>query len=354
MKRILMICCAILAGLAVAAAHATAAPVPQFDDIGSGTYAFLGAGLLVNKENLTNLFTVLKTTFNNAFGTAESNWEKYAMKVVSTTKQNDYAWLSKFPRMRKWIGDKVVKALEGFKYTIVNDDYEATVEVDRNDIEDDNLGIYGPQAMAAGESSKQLPDEIMSEVVNLSFVTACFDGQYFFDVDHPVRNADGSMGSVSNKGTNALRCDTLKAAQDSLGAAATAMMMFKDDEGRPLAVKPNVLMVPPSLESVADVLMTADRLEDGKPNPYKGKYEVVVNLRLTSSTAWFLLDTKKPIKPFIYQVRKEPVFVSQTDLNAPDVFNKKQFKFGAEARAAGGYGFWQLAFGSTGTANPLV
>lgn len=33
-----------------------------------------------------------------------------------------------------------------------------------------------------------------------------------------------------------------------------------------------------------------------------------------------------------------------------DVFNRKKFKFGAEARAAGGYGFWQLAYASDGTA----
>ncbi|HBO2767829.1 TPA: Mu-like prophage major head subunit gpT family protein, partial [Pseudomonas aeruginosa] len=31
------------------------------------------------------------------------------------------------------------------------------------------------------------------------------------------------------------------------------------------------------------------------------------------------------------------------------VFNLRKLKFGAEARAAAGYGFWQLAYGSTGT-----
>ena len=28
---------------------------------------------------------------------------------------------------------------------------------------------------------------------------------------------------------------------------------------------------------------------------------------------------------------------------------RAMYRFGAEARAAGGYGFWQLAYGSTGT-----
>lgn len=36
-------------------------------------------------------------------------------------------------------------------------------------------------------------------------------------------------------------------------------------------------------------------------------------------------------------------------MDSDDVFNKKEYKYGAEARAAGGYSFWQLAFGSDGT-----
>ncbi|AKU24831.1 head protein [Massilia sp. NR 4-1] len=305
--------------------------------------------MVVNRETLTNLFISLKTTFNNAFSAAPSVWERVAMLVPSTSGQNDYAWLSKFPRMRKWIGEKNIKSLEGAKYSVVNDDWEATIEVDRNDVEDDNLGIYGPQAKMAGESAKQLPDEIVMELANKAFTTLCYDGQYFVDVDHPVRQADGNIGSVSNKGTKALSVATLAAAQASYGAARLAMRKFKDDEGRPLNVTPDVLLVPPALGDTARALMTNDRLEDGKPNPYKGTAEVVEDARLTSDTAWFLLDTTKPVRPFIYQERKKAGFVQQTDPQSDDVFNRKKFKFGAEARAAGGYGFWQLIYGSDGT-----
>src|SRR4051794_33416101 len=104
-----------------------AAPLPLSAD---HSFTFLGAGMLVNKETIGNVFISLKTTFNNAFSAAPSVWEKIAMKVPSTSGQNDYAWLSKFPKMRKWIGEKSIKALEAFKYTVVNDDFEATVEVD--------------------------------------------------------------------------------------------------------------------------------------------------------------------------------------------------------------------------------
>ena len=75
----------------------------------------------------------------------------------------------------------------------------------------------------------------------------------------------------------------------------------------------------------------------------------MVNARLTSDTAWFLLDTTKPVKPLVYQERKKPVFVQQTTMDSDNVFMRKKFRYGAEARAAGGYAFWQMAFGSTGT-----
>lgn len=345
MKRTFRI--AVAAGLALAAlAGLGAAPAFAMPSValGDGLPMFAVAGMIVNKDSINSLFISLKTTFNNAFAAAPSVWQKIAMEVPSTSSQNDYKWLSTFPRMRKWIGDKAVKALAAFSYTVKNDDWEATVEVDRNDIEDDNLGIYTPQAQMAGESAKQLPDEIVMELVNNAFASICYDGQYFIDTDHPVAGA-----SVSNKGTKKLSFATLAAAQASYGAARTAMKKFKDDEGRPLNIIPNILLVPPALEDTGRALLTNERLEDGKPNPYKGTAELVVDGRLTSDDAWFLLDTSKPVKPFIYQKRKAPDFVQQTDPQADDVFSRKKFKFGAEARAAGGYGFWQLAYGSDGS-----
>ncbi len=299
--------------------------------------------MLVNKTVIMSIFTNLKTTFHKAFDNTETQWQKIAMRVPSTGAQNDYAWLSKFPRMQKWIGDKAIKSLSAYRYTIVNDDYEATVEVDRNHIEDDNIGIYGPQAEAAGQSAKMLPEEIVFELVGKGHEELCFDGQPFFDIDHPVKTKEGETESVSNKGNKALEIDTLAKAEASYGAARTAMRLFKDDEGRPLSVSPNILLVGPALENRARILLTADRLEDGKTNPFKGTAELVVGDYI-EGTNWYLLDTKKPIKPFIYQERKKPVFVSQTDMNATDVFTRRQYKFGAEARAAGGYGFWQLAY----------
>ena len=299
--------------------------------------------MLVNKSNLTAVFITLKTTFNKAFDAAPALWQKTTMLVPSGSGQNDYTWLSRFPKMRKWLGDKVLKSLAAFKYTVVNDDWEATVEVDRNDVEDDSLGIYGPQAQEAGFSAKQLPDEIDADLKNDAFENECYDGQYFYDSDHDVAGA-----SVSNLGTAALSAASTALAAASYGAARLAIMSFTDDEERPLALIPDLLEVGPALETTGKLLLENEKLTDESPNPYKGTATLLVNPRITSTTQWMLHVTNRPVKPFIYQERKKPVFVQQTTPDSDSVFMRKKFRFGAEARAAGGYGLWQLSYGSTG------
>lgn len=297
--------------------------------------------MLVNASTLDAVFANLRTEFNRAFSAAPTQWARIAMRAPSGSAQNDYKWLSEFPKMKRWIGDKHVKSLEAFSYTVVNEDWETTVEVDRNHIEDDTLGIYAPQAQSAGFAAAQFPDELVFSLFN--FTGKGFDGLAFFATTHKVAGA-----SVSNKGTAALSVATQAAAIASYGAARTAMRKFKDDEGRSLNVIPDTLVVPPALEDVGNALLMSERLDDGKVNPYKGTAQLLVVPDLATDTEWYLLDTKKPVKPFIYQERKAPVFVQQTDPQTDDVFMRRRFKYGAEARAAGGYGFWQLAYGSTG------
>ena len=305
--------------------------------------------MLINKATINAVFVSLKALFNKAFDEAPSTWQKIAMKVPAPSGEVDYGWLSNFPKMKEWIGDKTVKALEAFKYTIKARDFEATVAVKRKHIERDQLGIYEPQAKNAGMASKEFPDEIVYEAVNGSFTNKCYDGQYYCDTDHPVV-VGGAVVSVSNKGTAVLSNATKALADASIGAARIAMRKFKDDAGRNLNIRPNILLVPPALEVTALSLANNEKLADDKPNPYRGMFEVVCDGRLSSDTAWFLLDTTRPVKPFIYQETKKPHFVSQVNPEADDVFMRGEYKFGAEAEGNSGYGFWQLCYGSTGTA----
>ncbi len=306
-------------------------------------------GLIVNKDSLDGLSRNIKTTFQKAFTAVTGGWQATTMLVPSTGSEVDHKWLTGWKGMKRWVGDKVITSLKAFNYVVANEDWEDTIEVDRNDIEDGNLGGYSIQAAASGESAAELYDDIDAEIKNGAFTNNCYDNQFFYDTDHPVEDANGDIVTVSNKGTKALSSATIAAARASYGAARTAIQSFKRDGGKPLGLIPDTLEVGPALEDVARVLLMNDELDDGTKNPYKGTATLKVNPRLTSTTMWMLHVTKRQIKPFMIQERKKPMFVAMTNPDNENVFMRRKFLYSVEARAAGAYGLWQLSYGSDGT-----
>ncbi|MFQ2020670.1 Mu-like prophage major head subunit gpT family protein [Aeromonas veronii] len=148
---------------------------------------------IVTPALLQALFTGFKKNFEDAKGEAPAQYTKIATVIKSTTKSNTYGWLGKFPSLRKWVGDRVIESMKAHGYQIVNEDFEATVAVDRNDIEDDELGIYAPLFQEMGLAAGIHPDELCFGLLGAGFSTPCYDGQYFFDTDHPVYpKADGT------------------------------------------------------------------------------------------------------------------------------------------------------------------
>lgn len=62
---------------------------------------------------------------------------------------------------------------------------------------------------------------------------------------------------------------------------------------------------------------------------------------------WLLLDTRKPLRPFIFQERTRPEFEAKTDpRNSDTVFDTDEFRYGIRYRCNAGFGFWQMAYGS--------
>lgn len=62
--------------------------------------------------------------------------------------------------------------------------------------------------------------------------------------------------------------------------------------------------------------------------------------------AWFLLDTSKAVKPFVFQTRIPYELQSLTNPNSDHVFLRDEYLYGVRARVSAGFGLWQLAYGS--------
>ncbi len=292
--------------------------------------------MIINAQTLRGIYIAFNTLFNKAFEGQKPTYQRIATVVPSTTEAETYAWLGDIPGMREWIGDRAIQNLSGSDYTIKNKDFELTVGVGRNAIEDDKIGLYNPSIQMLAESAALHPDELVYSLLSTGFTALCYDGKPFFATDHAVGEK-----AVSNKLTD-------KLSLQSYIAARAMMQSFKNSKGRSLGLVPDLLVVPPALEATARDILIADYV-NGTRNTMKDTAEIHVEPRLTSDSAWFLLATKRPLKPIIFQQRKKPKFVSITEETAQNVFMQKTYLYGVDSRDNVGFGFWQMGVGSDGS-----
>ena len=290
--------------------------------------------MVITPQTLRGIYVAFNTIFNKALTEVQPLYTEIASVIPSTTDSETYAWLGDIPGMREWIGDREVQNLTASSYVIRNKDFELTVGVDRNAIEDDKLGLYNVSIQMLAQSAAAHPDELLAS----GFTEKCFDGQPFFSNAHKIGNK-----TVSNMSHD-------KLTMDAYIKARTAIMSITNSKGRALNLIPEKLVVPPALEKEARDILVADFV-NGTKNTMQGTAKTVVVPQLAGhDSSWFLLCTNRPVKPLIYQERKKVKFVSKTQETDENVFMKKQFFYGADSRGNAGFGFWQMAYGSDGSA----
>jgi len=150
---------------------------------------------------LLALKTTLVARFNAGLVGQREDWKKIAKAIASGSHSNTYGWLTQFPAFIEWTGSRTHKAVKERAYTVVNKKFENTVDIPREDIEDDNFGHYGDIAQSYGESINDLYNDLIFAALNDGFSSECYDGQYFFDTDHPVypnEDGTGTATTVSN------------------------------------------------------------------------------------------------------------------------------------------------------------
>ncbi len=290
----------------------------------------------INPSTLRSVFTGLSLAFNGRFSSVPTYYSTVAMTVPSTTAMNEYPRLDDLPGFREWIGDRIVNDLGAQTYIIRNRTFEKTIGILRTQIEDDQLGIFGNVAGQMGQDAAEFPDQLVWPLFKTGETLKCYDGQYFFDTDHPGYDGDGDTISVSNftDGASAAwylvddgqtmkplvyqtrrpftltpmqspddpnvfyqgkfvwgvdgRCNaglglwqlahkskaTLNEA--NFMAAMTAMSGIRRRDGSILNIRPKKLLVPPSLELTAKKLINAELINGGETNVLSKTVEVIV------------------------------------------------------------------------------
>lgn len=316
--------------------------------------------MIINASTIQGLYDNLNVRWNKGKELYTPEYSKIASVEPSTGSIERYAWLGRSPRMRKFVGEKLIKSLRTYKYELTNDEYEASIAVKKTEIEDGELLGIGQQAQDFGLSAAQLYDDLACNMgFNGMFSEYCFDDQFFVDTDHPLYNSNGTVSTYSNKITKKLSAASAAAADASIGAAIEMMENFKDEEGTPMGGTLSLrLIVSPSYAKVARKLANNEFLANGESNDYQGLFDVYVNRWITTANKdyWALINVGSSMKPFIIQERKAPQFVYVDAGNGASsgqvserMFMKNEYLFGNEARGTYGYSFPWLIVGSDGT-----
>lgn len=292
--------------------------------------------MIINQANLRSLYIGYRTAFQGGLGQAESMYGRVATTVPSSTREEEYGWLGKLPSMREWIGDRVIQNIKSHDYKIKNRPFELTIGVDRDDVEDDNIGIYTPLFTEMGMATTAHRDQLVWGLLKSGFTTPCYDKQNYFDTDHPVLNEAGVEVSVANTDGGAgepwfliddrralkpilfqMRKEPQFVPRDKVdddnvfhlrqfeygvdarynvgfgfwqfawggrqtldaanyAAARAALTGMKGDYGRPLGIMPRLLVVGPTLESAGRKLLNSEYGAGGVTNEWKGTAELLV------------------------------------------------------------------------------
>ncbi|AXF75278.1 Mu-like prophage major head subunit gpT family protein [Erwinia tracheiphila] len=296
--------------------------------------------MIVNKQNLNTIYVGVKAAFNKRYGEATPLYPQISTKIPSTNKSNAYPFLGSFPSLQEWVGERVIKNLIAHNFSIENRKFESTVSISREDIEDDNIGMVPSMVSDMADAAANHPDELLFELIKQGFSKKCYDGQPFFAATHPLTldGKETTISNIQVPATPAdekplwILLDTtrpinpfiwqeripyeIQQLNDDKDSAAfmtdkyfygirgrgnmgygfwqmafaskndlttenfndlyDRMCSQKNDAGRPLRIKPTILLVGMKNREAAFNIAKAQTLDNMKPNPNYGLVEVIV------------------------------------------------------------------------------
>lgn len=286
----------------------------------------------------------LRSEFFARFEGTKTYYQDLATRIQSNSDSETYKWLGAIPRMREWGTGRLARGMRTESYSVENLKYEATLEVDRDEISDDKTGQIRIRIAELAERAATHKDFLIAQLL-INGETGGFnsyDGVSFFNDAH----VSGASGTQDNNLTataanpNNPTTDEFKTA---LRAAIGAMMNFKDDQGEPMSTSATglVCVVPTTMFMTALEAVSATVVSNTS-NVLQGVARVVLFPWLTDASKWYLLKTDGVIRPFIFQDR-EPVEFTALSEESDEGFRREKFLYGVRARYRLTYGYWQYA-----------
>jgi phage major head subunit gpT-like protein len=147
----------------------------------------------ITASSLTSFFQGLNTRFRAGVSSVRTYWPELATVVPSNTKVELHRWMAQVPQLEEWVGERVARNIATDGFSVINKKYTQTIEIERDDIEDDSYGIYAPLAFSMGQVAARHPDKLIATMLN-SNTDLGYDGKALLATDHP----NGKLAAQSN------------------------------------------------------------------------------------------------------------------------------------------------------------
>lgn len=155
---------------------------------------------MINAEILHVLWLELSSQFAGAYKDGEdADVDAFVSSMSMSTRSMRFDFLKDDHEFRRWSGQRTFNQLDNAKYEVTYEEFENGLRVLRRDIIDHMVGPYSMQAFSLGNSARLLKPRLVADALDggTASTALCYDGQPFFDTQHPVGN-DGDITLVSN------------------------------------------------------------------------------------------------------------------------------------------------------------
>jgi phage major head subunit gpT-like protein len=307
----------------------------------------MGASALSSRAIIGEFYAILEQDLGLSWIDSVSNL------FDSNQESETYKWLGMAPGMREWIGGRQAKGFRNDGVTIVNKNFEATLEVLVDEIRRDKTGQVMVRVRELAERTNSHWASLLSALLIAGESAACYDGQFFFDTDH----VEDDSGSQSNDITSDITTTTAPTAgemETAILKSIEQILGFKDNQGEPMNENARLfeIMVPvPFMASAAGAIGSQIIVDSSTSRSNRiltlgslGGFQVAlrVNPRLTWTTKFATFRADGQTKALIRQ-EEEGVTMSAIAEGSELEFKERKHHYGVKAIRNVGYGYWQRA-----------
>jgi phage major head subunit gpT-like protein len=333
--------------------------------------------MAITASNYTAFITTVDTTIGavwNEMSVDETENRWVTDHPMAGGSQITFGWTGLMPKARPWFGSRVLYEPAPQTYTVIPIPYELTYTIDRFILEDSDVNtmsiFWRMLPDMARQWRRQRCYEIRDLLENAGIQTGSrqngLDGNTFFNTAHPIDLYNSNIYTNNPLFTAGTYCNDfiggVSVNSVTVGGALTVisfssllqyMTAIPGEDGEVLGVRPDVMMVPNTLQVEAQFILKATMLapplygnwsvsatQVGAQDNMLAKMgvDVVVNPFLRKTTRWYLFDTKRSFRPVLWITREAPRTVPRVNENDPIVWDSHRFAWGGWDRVMPAWG----------------